>query len=101
MDKKRQEILRDIFYSEELKIDSDRAKALKKTIDSLCVDKNRHFNETFSFICEDIAKSKKERCSTNQYQAMYMYQAERLSSILKKLGKEDVGGINDSILWQV
>ena len=47
IDKKRIEILGDIFYSEELKIDSERCKALLKTIEMLCVDENKAFNKAF------------------------------------------------------
>ena len=30
-----------------------------------------------------------------------MYQVERLPVVLQRLGKEEEGSVNDSILWQV
>ena len=55
INKKCKEILRDIFYSEELKIDLERCKALLKlTIEMLCVDENKVFNDAFLAISQDI-----------------------------------------------
>ena len=45
------EILRDIYDSEELKIDSNRCKAIAKTIEMLCTTGNSAFNDLYSEVC--------------------------------------------------
>ena len=97
------EILRDIYDSEELKIDSNRCKAIAKTIEMLCTTENSAFNDMYGEVASDIEKKKSEPTTKKkkQPQALYLYQVERLPVLLKKLGKEERGSINDSILWQV
>ena len=41
------DILRDIYDSEEMKIESERCKVLKSTIDSLCTEENVAFYSVF------------------------------------------------------
>ena len=54
-------------------------------------------------VTHDVEKQKATKPATkgNQFQALYMYQAETLPGLLKKLGKEERGSMNDPILWQV
>ena len=96
------EILRDLYDSEELKIDSNRCRAIAKTIEMLCTDENTEFNAVFTEVAEEVEQRKKEPATIrNKFQSLYMYQVERLPVLLKKLGKEQNGSINDPILWQV
>ena len=44
---KQKEVLRDIYDSEELKIDSNRSRAIAKTIEMLCTDENSLFNDLY------------------------------------------------------
>ena len=99
-------ILRDIYDSEEMKIESERCKVLKSTIDSLCTEENVAFYSVFKTIREEIdLERKKSSAKRNLFQACYMYQAERLPVLLQQLAKEHEdardGSINDCILWQV
>ena len=96
------DVLRDIYYSEELKIESKRCTQIRKTIDALCTEENFAFSTLYSMISKDIDQEKKELdVKRNLFQVSYMYQAERLPVLLQRLGKEEEGSINDSILWQV
>ena len=93
------DILRDVYDSEEVKIDSQRSKNIAKVIDQLCVSENCFFIETFSIVSKEVEKKKKEPAAIcNSIQACYMYQVERLPVVL---GKEQQGSMNDSLLWQV
>ena len=99
-------ILRDIYDSEEMKIESERCKVLKSTIDSLCTEENVAFYSVFKKIREEIdLERKKSSAKRNLFQACYMYQAERLPVVLQQLAKEHKdagdGNIDDCILWQV
>ena len=96
------DVLRDIYYSEELKIESKRCTQIRKTIDVLCTEENFAFSTLYSMISKDIDQEKKELdVKRNLFQVSYMYQAERLPVLLQRLGKEEEGSMNDSILWQV
>jgi len=100
------DILRDIYDSEELKIESERCRALKGTIETLCTKENHTFIEVFEIWKEIDMKTKKIRLpSENLFQASYMFQVERLPVLLGQLGKEHQdtrnGAITDSILCQV
>ena len=44
---KRKDVLRNIYDSEELKIDSNRSKAIAKTIEMLCTGENSLFNNLY------------------------------------------------------
>ena len=99
------EVLRDIYCSEELKIESKRCKKISSTIDTLCTGENTtSFCALFELVSKEIEQKKKElsaKCKLFKFQASYMYQAERLPVVLQHLGKEEEGSVNDSILWQV
>ena len=86
-----------------MKIESERCKALKSTIETLCTGENRAFYSVFKNVREEIDLKRKESATKrNLFQACYMYQAERLPVLLGK-EHEDTGNgdINDCILWQV
>ena len=91
-------ILRDIYESEELKIDSVRSKTLKQTVDTLCVTENDSFRAMFVRIMEDMGQRKDLKGSPHN---IFVYIAERLPVLLKDLGKVVPGSITDPILWQV
>ena len=98
-------LLRDIYDSEELKIESERCKALKCTIEELCTRQNTAFLAVVEKVRKEI-NVKKSVAKHNLYQACYMFQVERLPVLLGQLGKEHQdtckeGNITDSILWQV
>ena len=96
------DILRDVYDSEELKIDSQRSKSIAKVIDQLCVSENTAFSDLFSLVSKEVEQKRKEPAAIrNSFQACYMYQAERLPVVLQQLGKEQQGSMNDSLLWQV
>ena len=101
------EVLRDIYCSEELKIESKRCKKISSTIDTLCTGENTtSFCALFELVSKEIEQKKKElsaKCKLFKFQALYMYQAERLPVVLQRLGKEEEGSVNlnYSILWQV
>ena len=88
-------ILRDIFESEELKIDSMRCNALKKTIDVLCVTENNSFKAMFLKISKDV-ESTNLKGSPGK---VFIYLAEKLPVLLKDLGEVIPGSITDPILW--
>lgn len=105
------DILRDIYDSEEMKIESERCKALKRTIETLCTGENQAFYSLFKKVREELIDLKKKEsvAKRNLFQACYIYQAERLPVLQQQqqlaIGMEhqDIGegGINDCILWQV
>ena len=97
------EVLRDIYCSEELKIESKRCKKISSTIDTLCTGENTSFCALFELVSKEIEQKKElsAKCKLFKFQASYMYQAERLPVVLQRLGKEEEGSVNDSILWQV
>lgn len=96
------ELLRDVYNSEELKIESKRCKAISNTIDALCRVNNTDFSALYEVVRKEIYQRKKELSAKHKScQAAYMYQAERLPVVLQQLGKEEEGSMNDSILWQV
>ena len=59
------EILRDIYDSEELKIDSNRCKAITKTIEMLYTTENSAFNDMYSEVASGIEKKKSEPTNQN------------------------------------
>ena len=96
------DLLRDIYDSEELKIESERCRALKHTIDELCTRQNTAFLAVFQKLEKEIDVKKKSVGNGNLYRACYMYQVERLPVLVGQLGKEhQEGSMNDCVLWQV
>lgn len=104
--KKSKLILRDIYESEEMKIDSSRSTKLKETINVLCINGDEEFDKLFAVVNKDIGKIRKENTGGNMADPllveMYRYQAEDLPERLKsvKLNK-DSDSIRDPLLWQV
>jgi len=96
------ELLRDIYDSEELKIESERCRALKGTIEELCTRQNTAFLAVIEKLRKEIDVKKKSVGNGNLYKACYMYQVERLPVLVGQLGKDhQEGSMSDSILWQV
>ena len=97
-----QEVLRDIYFSEDLKIQFDRCKNILVTIDVLCVKENNDFCAMYKLIREEIQEKRKTvTVKQKLFQAAYLYQVERLPIVLQRLGTEEEGSMNDIILWQV
>ena len=102
-----QGVLRDIYDSEELKIDLERSKAISKVIDQLCatVDGSSAFSELYELVGKEVEQKKElekePAAKRNLFQASYMYLAKGLPIVLKRLGKEQPGSISDPLLWQV
>ena len=48
------DILKDIYDSEEMKIESEWCKALKRTIDTLCTEENTTFYSLFKKVRKEI-----------------------------------------------
>ena len=98
--KKKEMIFRDIYKSEELKLDSSRSKILKRTLDDLqlCVNDSTEFDEVFRKVCGDVIKIRKENPDKGTkeplLQQMFRYQAETLPDRLKfsKQNVTDSGG---------
>ena len=76
------------YDSEEMKVESERCKALKSTIETLCTEKNTAFYSIFKKVGEEIdQKRKKSAAKRNLFQACYMYQTERLPALLERITK--------------
>ena len=97
------DILRDIYDSEDMKIQSDRCKKILVTIEGLCSTENADFCATYKEVCKEIQKKRRETLTAKQnlFQAAYFFQVERLPAVLQRLGTEEEGSKNDIILWQV
>ena len=74
------EVLRDIYYSEGLKLESKRCKQLASTIDGLCIGKLAKFFTLLEIVSKEIEVKKKELSGVNakrkMYQTSYMYQVK-------------------------
>ena len=89
------EVLRDIYCSEELKIESKRCKKISSTIDTLCTGENiTSFCALFELVSKEIEQKKKKLSAKCK---LFKFQAERLPVVLQRLGKEEEGSVNDSI----
>ena len=89
-------VLRDIFDSEELKIDSEYSKSLKKSIQEICEGEDAEFERCFLDVQQAVANlktDKEEYC----FDKMYLYLAEELPKAIEKSSTEH----RDPILWQV
>ena len=97
------EVLQDIYYSEELKLESKRCKQLASTIDGLCIEKPAKFFALLEVVSKEIEVKKKELSGVNAkrkiYQASYMFQVERLPVVLQCLGKEDYSYLERLLLF--
>jgi len=101
-------ILRDIFYSEELKIDSQFAKDLEAKLDEICCD-NMTEEQTTVFqyyfsIVEVDAKAKKSIIKSKgkelSYKDIHLYQAEQVPNLLVKFPLL-ADSLREPILWQI
>ena len=89
-------ILRDLWDSEEFKINSDVSSSLKTTLDKICSEGNEMFVRYFEEVKLSVEKAKSNN-SGAFFQFMYMYLAQELPTVLEKLPSP----YNDPILWQV
>ena len=78
-------VLCDIFDSEELKIESEYSRSIKKTIQEICEERNDKFEECFLKIKEDVVKAKDSNKEEHCYGKMYLHLAEELSKAIGKL----------------
>jgi len=88
-------ILRDVYDSDELKIDSQRSKSIAKVIDQLCLSENTSFSKLFSLVSKEVEKKKKKPAAIhNSFQAcqverspVVLQQGERSPVLFQQLGK--------------
>ena len=72
------EVLRDIYYSEDLKIQSNRSKRSLVTIEGLCARENTDFCAAYKIVSKEIQEKKKTVTAKQKlFQAAYLYQVER------------------------
>ena len=91
-------VLRDIYLSEELKIDSQYSMRLKGTIERLCTAADDKFDKCFMKVCTDlIAITKDSKKKQPCFSKMYLYLTENMHKALEELPQE----YRDPILWQV
>ena len=88
--------LRDLWDSEEFKINSDISSSLKATVDKICREGNELFEQCFEEVKEGLEKARANNSGVF-FQVMYMYLAQELPRVLEKLPSP----YNDPILWQV
>jgi len=102
-------LLRDVYYSEELKIDSQFAEKLKMKLDELCSGKipeeeSTAFQHCFSVVEANI-KSKKNDIRRGgreiSYKDVYLYQAEQVPDLIAKFPPLLTDSLREPILWQV
>ena len=90
-------VLRDIYLSEELKIDSLYSIRLKGTIERLCTAADDKFDKCFMKVCTDLAITKDSKKKQPCFSKMYLYLTENMHKALEELPQE----YRDPILWQV
>ena len=74
-------VLRDIFDSEELKIESEYSRSIKTTIQEICEEGNDEFEECFLKVKEDVVKAKDSYKEEDCFGEMYLYLAEELPKV--------------------
>jgi len=96
------EVLWDVYFSEDLKIQSNRCKKILATVEGLCARENGGFCAVYKIVSQEIREKRKTITAKQKLaQAAYLYQVERLPSVLQRLGTEEEGTMNEIILWQV
>ena len=104
-------LLRDIFYSEELRIDSQFAANLKEKLDELCrgqvpEEQSSTFQCCYTAVKLDV-KAKKNAIRMRgagreiSYKDIYLYQAEEVPKLLAKFPSQLTDSLREPILWQV
>jgi len=102
-------LLRDIYYSVELKIGSPFANNSKAKLDELCTGKvpteqSVTFQHCFSVMEIDVKAKKnaiKKEGREVSYKDMYLYQAEKVPNILAKFPPLLTGSLREPLLWQI
>ena len=91
-------VLRDVFESEELRIQSNYSTAIKQAIEEVCTGCSRKFEECFLRVKEGLSAAK-GKSNTNEpcFRKMYLFLAEKLPALIQKLPER----LNDPILWKV
>ena len=93
-------IVHDLWEAEELKINSSYSSSLKATTEKLCSKRCETFEKYFEEVREGVARVR-ANCSARKeqpyFRSMFLYLAEELPDILKKMPSH----YSDPILWQV
>ena len=93
-------VIRDLWEAEELKIKSKYSLLLKNTIERLCSQRCEIIEEYFQIVkggVKKIRKNSSEGEESPDFQSMFLYLAQDLPDMLKKMPSE----YSDPILWQV
>ena len=95
-------IIRDLWDAEECKIKSKHSALLKNTIERLCSERCEIFEQYFQIVKEGVEKIRRNSSTEEEqlqpdFQKMFLYLAQDLPDILKKILNE----YSDPILWQV
>ena len=94
-------IVRDLWDSEEFKINSKYSETLKNTVEKICSEGSAPFEQCFLEVTEAVERMVKSNDGVNKEQPnfrdMYLYLAKELPKVLEKLSSD----YNDPILWQV
>ena len=113
-------ILRDIFDSEEFKIESNYSEKLKKTIQRICEDGDEEFEKCYERVRKEVeelvATSRVNKKEQPYFRDMFLYTTEKLPKVLEDLTRdlrqdltEDLMAAEqpscnyrgDPIIWQV
>ena len=100
-------LLRDIYYSEDLKIDSPFANNMKAKLNEICsagADHNTVFWQCFSLVEASVREKKhvlKGGGREISYKDIFLYQAEQTPKLLAKFPPQLTGSLQETVLWQV
>ena len=91
-------VVRDLWDSEELKIESEYISSLKATVEKICSERSEIFEQCFEEVKEGIERVRAinsvESKEQPYFRGMYLYLAQELLGALEKLPK----WYNDPIL---
>ena len=93
-------VLRDLWDAEELKIKSVYSSSLKATVERLCSERCEVFEKHFQAVKEGVARIRANSDASEEqphFRSMFLYLAQELPDILKKMPNH----YSDPILWQV
>ena len=96
-------VLRDIFDSEEMKIDSEYTEKLKRTVQRICEDGDGEFEKCYEQVRKEVeevvATSKVNKKEQPYFRGMFLYIAEKLPKVIEDLLTTEQ--TRDPIIWQV
>ena len=84
-------VLRDIFDSEEFKIESKYFEKLKKTIQHICEDGDKEFEKRYERVRKEVelvATSRVNKKEQPYFREMFLYMAEELPKVLEDLTRD-------------